>query len=469
MQTTFYELLDNLSSTSLTKFEVLLTLQIAEAVKSVGGRALVVGGYPRDLLLGHSPKDIDLEIYGLELDQLKIILQPIHHYSEVGAVFGVLKVGPLDVSIPRLDNKSGSGHTGFSVQVDPSLSHREAARRRDFTINAMALNPLTGELFDEYGGQADIKAKLLRAVDFATFAEDPLRGLRAMQFAGRFGFAVETETAELIRKLDPTEVSNERIGEEWIKLLLKSEQPSVGLNLAMSLGIISRLHPELAALVDTPQEPAWHPEGSVWNHTLLVVDVAAGIIRREGLASREALAVMLGALCHDLGKAVTTVQVANGRIRSPGHAQAGVELARTFMHKLCVPAKTAKKVERLVFDHMFLPTIVDVKDGAIRRLAKRLDPATVQELIWVTEAGFSGRKLERTDRSLINLFQKRADELAVLKSPMDRLIRGKDLLELGVRTGLGMGKILKELETAQINGAFNLLEEGIAYYKAHLQ
>lgn len=475
MYPSFYDLRAHPQDTTLSDHEVDLTIKIAEEVRAVGGRALVVGGYVRDVVMHQElgtrlrSKDVDIEVYNLETKRLRQLLEPIHHVSAVGASFGVLKVGPLDVSLPRKDSKTGRGHRGFEIEADPHLDRRQAARRRDFSINAMALDPLNGELYDEYDGMADIRQHCLRAVDPASFGEDPLRALRAMQFAGRFGFTIEASTADLIRGLDLHELSAERIGEEWIKLLLKSDQPSRGMAAALELGIIGQLHPELAALCDTEQEPEWHPEGSVWNHTLMAVDVAAEVIRREGLGHDESLTVMLGALCHDFGKLVTTARDAKtGRIRSPEHAREGVEIARRFLRKLHVPLRISRKVERIIFDHMFLPEAERAKDAAIRRLAKRLQPATIQELIWVTEADFRGRTLENPNLSLIRLFQKRAEKLAVANSAEDPLVLGRDLMELGIAPGREMGRLLQELEAAQINGAFGSREDGIEYYKQHL-
>jgi tRNA nucleotidyltransferase (CCA-adding enzyme) len=475
MTSTFYNLQHHPDETLLSETEVSLSVRIAEAVRDVGGRALVVGGYPRDIVmyerLGKRPetKDVDLEVYGLDVDTLKEIIEPIHHVNTVGASFGVLKVGPLDVSLPRKDSKTGRGHRGFIVEADPGMTHKAAAKRRDFTINTLALDPLTGELIDEYDGIRDIEAKLLRATDPKTFGDDPLRSLRAMQFAGRFEFDIDPDTTELARGFDLSELSADRIGEEWTKLLLKSERPSIGLTAGLELGIIHQLHPELAALTETPQEPEWHPEGNVWNHTLLAVDVAAKIVRREKLPRDTALTVMLGALTHDMGKASTTKRHAEtGRIRSPEHAKEGVEAARSFMKTIHVPAHIRKKVERIIFDHMFLPEAARAKDAAIRRLAKRLYPATIQELIWVTEADFLGRTLENPDLSLIQLFQKRANELAVTESPMEPLVKGRDLMTLGEEPGVHMGEILKQLETAQIDGQFGTYDEAIAYYKEHI-
>lgn len=472
---TFYELRNYPDKTLLSALEVELTIRIAEAVKSADGRALVVGGYPRDVMMHQKlsrhleTKDVDLEVYGLSVEELVSIIKPIHHINHAGVSFGVLKVGPLDVALPRKDSKTSQGHRGFLVEADPTLTHKEAARRRDFTINTLGLDPLTGELIDEWQGVRDIEQGVLRMVDAATFGDDPLRALRAMQFAGRFDFAVETDTVKVCRSFDLRELSHDRIGEEWIKLLLKADKPSIGLKAALELDIVRQLHPELQALVDTPQEPEWHPKGSVWNHTLMAVDVAAGIIRREELGRGEALTVMLGTLCHDMGKPGVTARNENtGRIRSPEHAHTGVELAHSFMNTLHIGHDIQKRVERIVYDHMFLAQARQAKDAAIRRLANRLQPATIQELIWVTEADFWGRPLDTPDSSLLDAFKQRTDALAVTQSPVEPLVKGRDLIRLGIKPGKHMGDILDRLEAAQLDGQFLTHDEGLAYYHQHI-
>ncbi len=467
---TFYSLRQNPNETLLSEHEVTLTIEIAEAVRAVGGRALIVGGYPRDLMMHQKlgryleTKDVDIEVYGLELENLIALIEPLHHVNAVGESFGVLKVANLDVSVPRKDVNKGRGHRGFSVETDPSLTHKEAARRRDFTINTLAFDPLTAELFDEYGGTKDIEHKIIRMVDADTFGDDPLRSLRAMQFAGRFEFSVDPATILAAKAFDLSELSHERIGEEWHKLLLKAEKPSLGLDAGLALGVIEQLHPQLQALIGTPQEPEWHPEGDVWNHTLMAIDVAASIIRRENLGRDESLTVMFGALTHDFGKPYTTaLDPDSGRIRSPEHAKAGLDPALEFMKLLQVPLLVRKKVKRIVYDHMFLPQVRSAKDSAIRRLAKRLQPASIQELLWVTEADFLGRTLNNPDLSLLVEFYKRAEDLAVRESSQEPLVLGRDLIKLGMKPGREMGEMLKRLEKAQEDGIFTTYEGGIEY------
>ena len=246
----------------------------------------------------------------------------------VGQAFTVFKVsglegvsGNVDVSIPRRDSKVGPGHRGIAVTGDPDLSIEEASRRRDFTINAMLWDPRDGVLHDPHGGRGDLEARRLRCVDPESFAEDPLRALRAIQLAARFELTVDEETASLCAGMPLAELPPERIFGEIEKLLLKAQRPSIGLALLHDWNLLPVVAPELVPLKQTEQEPDWHPEGDVWIHTLLAMDEAALLI--DDLDRPRALAVMLGTLCHDLGKPATT-RFEEGRIRSRGHEEAGV-------------------------------------------------------------------------------------------------------------------------------------------------
>ena len=231
---------------------------IARAVAAAGGRALIVGGWVRDRLLGRPSKDIDIEVYALDAEALRTVLSSFGPVNTVGESFTVYKVADLDVSLPRRESKVGHGHRGFAVTGDPTLSIVEASRRRDFTINAISYDPLTGEYEDPFAGRADLEARVLRAVDPRTFADDSLRVLRAVQFAARFELTVDQGTAQLCRRIRLDDLPSERIWGELEKLLLLAGRPSIGLQLALDLHAIPQLFPELHALVGCPQEPEWH-------------------------------------------------------------------------------------------------------------------------------------------------------------------------------------------------------------------
>ena len=252
-----------------------IAAQIAQAVRERGGRALLVGGWVRDRLLGIASKDIDIEVFGLQPADLRATLERFGDVNAVGESFKVYKVGGIDVAIPRRDSKVGTGHRGFEVTGDPHMSIEEAARRRDFTINAISFDPLTNEYLDPFDGRTDLlERRTLRVVDAGRFGDDSLRVLRGVQFAARFGLTMDDATKALAREIPLDDLPAERVWGEVEKLLLLAPRPSEGFALALELGVVRRTLPELEPLVGCPQEPEWHPEGDVWVHTLMVIDQA---------------------------------------------------------------------------------------------------------------------------------------------------------------------------------------------------
>jgi tRNA nucleotidyltransferase (CCA-adding enzyme) len=445
-------------------------LAIARSVRDAGGRALIVGGWVRDRLLGRDAKDIDLEVYGLTADRLKDVLAPFGSVNTVGESFTVYKVADLDVSLPRRESKVGRGHRGFEVTGDPHLSIEEAARRRDFTINAIAWDPLTDEYLDPHNGRADLDRRVLRAVDARTFGEDSLRVLRAVQFAARFDCTLDPATFDLCRTIPLDDLPCERIWGEIEKLLRQARRPSIGLGLARDLGIVERLWPELHALIDCPQDPEWHPEGDVWIHTLMVVDGARQ--RIDDLPMPKQNAVMLGALLHDVGKPSTTA-FEDGRIRSRGHEAAGVEPATRVLDALNVRTMDGYDVRREVLGmtayHLapgsWYKAPTPVGDGAFRRLAAKVD---LELLARVAAADCAGRGGNH-DCSAMDWFLDRARALGVQHAPPAPLLMGRHLLDLGVRPGPGMGELLKQVYERQLDGEVQTLDEAIAEARRLLQ
>ena len=370
-----------------------LARAVAGDVAQRGGRALVVGGFVRDRLLGRTSKDLDLEVFGIPQDDLPPLLSRFGRVDAVGQSFPVYKLGAIDVALPRRESKSGRGHKGFVVQGDPSMTADEAARRRDFTVNAILWDPLTDEILDPVGGRTDLEARRLRVVDPDTFGDDSLRVLRALQFAARFELDADERTRELCRGIALDDLPAERIWGEIEKLLLQALHPSIGFRLALDVGVVDRLWPELRALVGCPQEPEWHPEGDVWIHTLMVVDEARR--RIEDLPHASQVAVMLGAVTHDFGKPGTTA-VLDGRIRSLGHEEAGVEPATAFLDRLNLHSVDGYDVRAqvlgLVAHHlkpgMWHKANTPVGDGAFRRLARKVD---LELLARLAEADCHGR------------------------------------------------------------------------------
>ncbi len=432
-------------------------------MRNAGGRALVVGGWVRDQFLARDSANLDIEVFGVPADRLRPLLESFGRVEAVGESFQVYKLGAIDVSLPRRDSKAGRGHRGFVVTGDPDLSIEEAARRRDFTINAISWDPLTGEYFDPFGGRRDLAAGRLRAVDPATFPDDSLRVLRAVQFAARFGFTVDDRTAALCRTIPLDDLPAERVWGEIEKLLL-ALRPSIGLALAMDLGVVARLFPELQALAGCPQEPEWHPEGDVWVHTLQVVDRAR--TRVDDLRRPQQLTVMLGALCHDLGKPATTALI-DGRIRSMDHEEQGVGPAASLLDRLNVHSIEGYDVRRQVLgitaQHLkpgsWHKVRDEVGDGAFRRLAQKVD---LELLARVAKSDCEGRQPGAFDCTAMDWFLDRVRALGVEHRPPAPILLGRHVLALGLQPGPRVGEVLRAVYELQLDGKVTTLEEAIA-------
>ena len=436
--------------------------EIAGAARDAGGRALIVGGWVRDRLLGHPSKDIDLEVFGLPADRLRALLEAHGRVEAVGESFQVFKVAGLDVSLPRRESKSGRGHRGFAVTGDPFMSVEEAARRRDFTVNAIAWDPLTDEYIDPFGGREDLRRRVLRLVDPATFADDSLRVLRAVQFSARFGLALDERTRTTCAAMALDDLPAERIWGEVEKLLF-APRPSAGFALALELGVVGRLWPELHALVGCRQEPEWHPEGDVWVHTLQVVDQARR--RVDDLARPAQLAVMLGAVCHDFGKPATTAFI-DGRIRSIDHEEQGVAPALVFLDRLNVRSIDGYDVRHqvigMVAHHlkpgMWFKTRDEVGDGAFRRLAQKVD---LELLARLAKSDCLGREPGTFNCDAMDWFLERARALGVEHRPPPPLLLGRHLLAMGLAPGPRVGAILQAVYEQQLDGQVTTLAEAI--------
>ncbi|RMH61984.1 MAG: HD domain-containing protein [Zetaproteobacteria bacterium] len=428
-------------------------LTLCRRLRAAGGRPWLVGGSVRDLCLGIVPQDYDLEVFGLSEAQLTRALAAVGRVERCGKSFGVFKCWhrghAFDVSLPRTERKTGSGHRGFAVQPDPAIDEKTASLRRDFTINAMMLDPTSGRLLDFHDGLRDLREHRLRHVS-AAFVEDPLRPLRAMQFAARFQLTLAPDTArlcaEMLSEADSLPVA--RIWQEWRKWAL-APHPSLGLR-ALRDSAWLQLYPELMALVDCPQDPRWHPEGDVWTHTCQAVDVAARLATEHGIAEETRITLLFAELCHDLGKPQTTYREHDGRIRSPGHAQAAAPLVARLFARIGVPRAFHAPVRALVAEHMChlhgAPT-----PRAVRRLAHRLQPASIELWALLVEADASGRHPAPPSNPAA-VWLEQAHTLAHARQPPKPIVTGKLLISLGMSPGPAFGRIIHKAYEAQLDG-----------------
>jgi len=442
-------------------------LVVCRHISRAGGHAWLVGGCVRDLLMGVQPKDFDLEVYGLHPQVLESTLRKLGKTAFVGRHFGVFKlwIGPLeiDVAMPRSEIKAGAGHCGFDISIDPDLPPEQASRRRDFTMNAIMFDPLNHRLMDFHGGIKDIENKTLRHISDA-FCEDPLRPLRAMQFAARFCFILDQETAKLCRTMlqEATSLSPERIWGEW-KKWSHAACPSFGLQTLRESGWLQH-YPQLQALIDCPQPPRWHPEGDVWNHTLQVCDQAASIARRNSLDGETVEYLMFAALCHDFGKPASTTYNQSGLISSPGHSEAGILPAQAFLQSIGAPCRLFEYTRPLVLDHI-THLHGEPTPRAIRRLSHRLEPANIELWEMLVEADASGRSPAPPSRPALPWLQQAAT-LNHHRAAPKPIVTGKLLLKLGIaKPGPEMGDMIKKAYAAQLEGAFDHVQSAITWLK----
>jgi tRNA nucleotidyltransferase (CCA-adding enzyme) len=447
-------------------------IKLCEEVKRAGGRALLAGGWVRDFARGVDSVDYDIEVYGLEAPALRSLIESHGKVDAVGEAFTVYKVRlrdrerrksfVVDVSLPRRESKAGRGHRGFVIEGDPWMSIEEAARRRDFTVNAMMYDPLADEILDPYGGREDILRRIIRVVDPKTFIEDSLRVLRAMQFAARFEYSIDPATIELCRGIDLSDLPAERVWGEVEKWLLQSRRPSLGLQAARDLGVAEKLWPEIHALIDCPQDPVAHPEGDVFIHTGMVLDEARKLI--DDLPRPKKIVVMLAALCHDLAKPYTT-KVDGGRIKAREHEAMGVTITERFLDRLKfftfdnydARRQTLALVELHAVPHQWFKTPETITDGMFRRLALK---AELDLLYRVARADCLGRKGDFKPEAE-EWFIARARSLGVEERPPKPLLMGRHVLDLGLQPGPQIGEINRAVYEMQLDGEITTLDEAI--------
>lgn len=425
-----------------------LSIEIARAVSAAGGRAMYVGGMVRDGLMGVECKDIDIEVYGLKPSALKAVLSTLGKVKEYGASFGVygLLHSAIDIAMPRRERCVGAKHTDFDVSVDPFMSFRDATLRRDLTINAMMRDVLTGELVDLWHGREDLEARIIRHVGDTTFPEDALRVFRAAQFAARFDATVAPETLKLCRSMEVGAISTERVFDELCKALLKAEKPSIFFRVLKAMDHLKEFFPELAACIGVEQNPVYHPEGDVFEHTLLVLDCAASLRER----AQWPLGFMLAALLHDLGKVVATETQPDGKITAYGHEVQGLELCETQLRRLTGQTKLIEYVKNMMWLHM-RPNLLAGAHSKKKKTRQLFDLSVCPEdLILLARADASG-KLDKPydDAKEVFLRERLEDYRRVMQRPM---VTGKDLIRAGMKPGPQFSEMLARAKQLHFAG-----------------
>jgi len=444
--------------------------RIVRDLRDAGFRALVVGGAVRDALLEIDAKDVDIEVYGISYDRLAGFLERYGRIDLVGRSFGVVNFTAQDAvschfSVPRRDSRIGLGHRDFLSTFDENITPREAASRRDFTINALSFDPLTGEILDFYHGREDLQNRILRARSDA-FSEDPLRVLRGMQFACRFDLTLDPGTAAMCRSIADqySTLPKERVAEEFMKWAVKSARPGRLAGYLSETGWLPHF-PEIERIMGVPQDPEWHPEGDVGTHTMRVVDAAARIAEREGLEGDDRAVLLFSALTHDFAKADTTeLREKNGKLRwtAYGHESAGGPLARRFLERIGIKSAIVSQVVPLVENHLAHSSLgPEVTPRSVRRLAMRLAPASIVQLVRLIEADASGCPPRPGG---LPEGAARIRDMAAAQAVEDRppapLILGRHVLPyFQDRPGPHIGEVTAAAYEAQLDGAFSTSEE----------
>lgn len=419
---------------------------IARKALGLGARTYFVGGYVRDIIIGRENKDVDIEVHGITYKELSDILDTLGKRVEMGASFGVLGLRgyDLDIAMPRKERLTGKGHKDFDIEVDPFLGTKKAAQRRDFTMNALMQDVLTGEILDYFGGMDDIRDGIVRHVSSDTFVEDPLRVLRAAQFAARFEFKIADETVELTKTMDLSSLASERIWEELKKALLKAERPSIFFEEMRRMQQLSTWFPEAEMLIGVKQSPVHHAEGDVWNHTMMVLDEAAKLRDK----AENPTGFMLSALMHDFGKALTT-EVVDGKIRSYNHETKGLGMVKSAMERIMNEKKQINYVLNMTYLHM-RPNMLAAQNAGEKATNRMFDKAqSPNDLLLLARADDLGRKAEHS-KNPEEYLQKR---LALYKDIMSRpYVMGADLVAAGLKPCKQFKELLEFAHGLRLSG-----------------
>lgn len=460
---------------------------IIQKLNDKGHQCLVMGGAVRDAILGIEPKDIDIEVYGISYEKLIDFLSDYGKVDLVGQKFGVIIFNPsysnikYDFSIPRTENKLGVGHKGFDIKIDSNLTIKEAAIRRDFTMNSIAFDPIENKLYDFFGGVEDIKNKVIRHAS-DKFIEDYLRILRAMQFQARFGFSIHKDTILLIQEMlkssdEFNTLAKERLFEEWAKWAEKGTHHNLIFKFMRDTGLIE-YYPLLKSLKETPQDTIYHPEGDVEIHTELCLAHMDKVIERENITGSEKIVLVMSILLHDIAKPQTTKEeLKRGRmtITSNGHEEQGKEVASEFLESIGFYPKLIEPIGNIIAVHLSGVHISQITKTAgkhkfVKKLSRKLSPANVKQLIYIMEADTNGRGYSEYiepigAKDILEI----AEELSITEKEYNYLLMGRHLIEAGLKPSIEFGNILRKSYEAQENGEFSDIEGAKHWLSAQIK
>lgn len=428
----------------MTDFE--LAKQIANKVSECGGITYFVGGFVRDKLLGIDNKDIDIEVHCIQPFLLQSILSDFGEVVEQGKSFGIYRIKGygLDISLPRTERRVGNKHTSFEVDVDPFIGAYEASKRRDFTINALMQNVLTEDIVDFWNGVDDLNNKIIRHVDEERFKEDALRVLRACRFAAKLRFTIHESTINLCKGLNLSHLSSERVFGETSNALMNSGRPSIYFEQLRKMKQLDYWFPELEKCIDVPQNTKYHQEGDVWEHTMMVIDVATRFLDEV----KHPLFFMYSALCHDFGKPLCTTVDDSGNFHSYGHELKGIKPAKRFIHRLTNEKKLREYVTNMVELHQRPNRAADA-NSSIKSTNHMFDESICPEdLITLSHCDNLGRiPYSYTNTHFLQ------DRLETYYEYMSRpFVQGRDLVEAGLKPGKNFTALLEYAHKMRLAG-----------------
>jgi len=424
--------------------------KIAGVLREAGHQAYFVGGCVRDLELGREPAD-----YDVSTDARPDRVQEIFPDSlGIGAQFGVIlvSVGGIDVEVATFRSDIGYSDGRHPDRVAYSNSAKEDVLRRDFTINGLLLDTRTNDVLDYVGGRDDLRARIIRAIGEPErrFREDKLRLVRAVRFAARFHFVIEPETAAAIRRLAPEilVVSAERLRDELTKILTEGAARR-GFELLDELGLLSHVLPEIARMKGVQQPPQFHPEGDVWIHTLLMLEM---------LPAGASPTLAWGTLLHDVGKPPTFAPPSGpeGRIRFDGHVEVGTKMAEDICRRFRFSNDDTEQIAALVANHLRFKDVLQMRQSTLKRFLRL--PRFEEHLeLHRLDCLSSHRNLENYD-----FVQRFLAETPPAEVRPARLISGDDLIALGLKPGPDFKAILHAIEDAQLEGRIKTRDEALA-------